>query len=135
VQHRRKGAGIFQLNAQNGIRQSSSQAYLHPTLPRIQNLTVLTNTSVNKILLDEHNTAYAVETDSALIEGGRPQTKVREVNGSTFYERRLLVSLIFDILIPVGRKQGRLGGIVIAERLYAQETTSHARLVSEFFPV
>src|SRR5258707_14580049 len=63
----REGVGIFQLNAQHGIRQSSSQAYLHPVLPRASNLTVLTNTTVSKILLDEQNTAYAVETDSAMI--------------------------------------------------------------------
>jgi choline oxidase len=63
----REGAGVFQLNAHDGIRQSSSQAYLHPTLPRVRNLTVLTNTTVSKILLDEQNTAYAVETDAAVI--------------------------------------------------------------------
>jgi len=62
-----EGVGIFQLNAQNGLRQSSSQAYLHPMLRAAKNLTVLTNTSVNDILLDDSNTAYAVETDTAII--------------------------------------------------------------------
>ena len=55
----------------NGIRQSSSQAYLHPILAHTPNLTVLTETTVNKILLAEQNTAYAVETDSALLAARR----------------------------------------------------------------
>ncbi len=67
----REGAGVFQLNVRNGIRQSSSQAYLHPMLPSAHNLTVLTDTPVNKIALDEHNVAYAVETDTALIKASR----------------------------------------------------------------
>ena len=66
-----EGAGIFQLNARNGIRQSSSQAYIHPMLPSAKNLTVITDTSVNKILLDEHNVAYAVETDTAIFAARR----------------------------------------------------------------
>lgn len=67
----REGVGIFQLNAQDGIRQSSSQAYLHPTLKTASNLTVLTNTRVNKILLDENNTAYGVDTDSSTLLASR----------------------------------------------------------------
>src|SRR2546427_9139881 len=63
----REGVGILHLNARNGIRQSSSQAYLHPLLPSTKNLTVLTNTRVNKIVLDENNKAYAVETETATI--------------------------------------------------------------------
>lgn len=67
----REGVGVFQLNARNGIRQSSSQAYIHPMLPSTKNLVVLTNTIVNKIVLDEHNAAYAVETDTAIFAAGR----------------------------------------------------------------
>src|SRR5712692_1247284 len=63
----REGAGIFELNAQNGLRQSSSQAYLHPLRQSANNLTVLTNTRVNRIVLDESNTACAVETASSII--------------------------------------------------------------------
>src|SRR5205823_14825744 len=63
----REGVGIFHLNARNGMRQSSSQAYLHPRLPPRKNLTVLTNTQVNRIVLDENNTASAVETERATI--------------------------------------------------------------------
>lgn len=67
----RAGAGVFQLNARNGTRQSSSQAYIHPMLASAKNLTVLTNTAVNKIVLDEHSVACAVETDSATIAASR----------------------------------------------------------------
>ena len=67
----REGVGIFQLNARNGLRQSSAQAYIHPLLPSARNLTVLTNTTANKIALDESNVAYAVETDTSIIEASR----------------------------------------------------------------
>jgi choline oxidase len=67
----REGVGICQLNARNGLRQSSAQAYIHPMLPSAYNLTLLTNTVANKIMLDEHNVAYAVETDTAIIKASR----------------------------------------------------------------
>jgi choline oxidase len=57
-----EGAGVFELNARNGQRQSSSQAYLHPRLVTARNLTLLTDTIVKRVLLDEENRAYAVET-------------------------------------------------------------------------
>lgn len=66
-----EGVGIFHLNAKSGIRQSSSQAYLHPMLKSAQNLTVLTNTPVNKIVLDHNNTAYAVETATEILLANR----------------------------------------------------------------
>jgi choline dehydrogenase-like flavoprotein len=67
----REGVGIFHLNARNGIRQSSAQAYIHPLLSTAYNLTLLTNTVANRILLDEFNAAYAVETDNAIIRASR----------------------------------------------------------------
>jgi len=67
----REGAGIFALNVQDGLRQSSSQAYLHPVRKSAQNLTVLTNTCANRITLDERNTACAVETTTSLIHARR----------------------------------------------------------------
>ena len=67
----RAGAGVFQLNTRNGNRQSSSRAYLHPMLATAENLTVLTNTVVNRIVLDEHNVARAVETNGATIAANR----------------------------------------------------------------
>jgi choline oxidase len=67
----REGVGIFHLNARNGIRQSSAQAYIHPMLSSARNLTILTNTVANKIVMDERNVAYAIETDTAVIEASR----------------------------------------------------------------
>ncbi len=67
----REGAGIFALNVQNGLRQSSAQAYLHPTRQTAKNLTVLTNTCVNRIVLDESNTARTVETATSSIHAKR----------------------------------------------------------------
>jgi choline oxidase len=67
----REGVGIFQLNARNGLRQSSAQAYIHTMLPAARNLTIFTNTTVNKIMLDDNNVAYAVETDTARIKANR----------------------------------------------------------------
>jgi choline oxidase len=67
----REGVGVFQLNARNGLRQSSAQAYIHPMLPSAHNLTLLTNTVANKIMLDENNVAHAVETDTAIIKASR----------------------------------------------------------------
>lgn len=65
------GAGVFHLNARNGLRQSSAQAYIHPLLPSAPNLTVLTNTTAHRIVLDEYNVAYAVETENAILKARR----------------------------------------------------------------
>ncbi len=67
----REGVGIFELNAQNGLRQSSSQAYLHPLRNSAKNLSVLTNTCVHSIVFDESNTARAVETATSMISATR----------------------------------------------------------------
>ncbi|MBV9232193.1 MAG: GMC family oxidoreductase N-terminal domain-containing protein, partial [Chloroflexi bacterium] len=67
----REGVGVFQLNARNGLRQSSAQAYIHPRLPSAPNLTILTNTTANKIVLDENNVAHAVETDTTILKASR----------------------------------------------------------------
>ncbi len=66
-----EGVGIFHLNAKNGIRQSSSQAYIHPILKSARNLTVLTNVCVNKVLIDDSKNAYAVETDTTTLIANR----------------------------------------------------------------
>jgi choline oxidase len=67
----REGVGIFHLNVRDGVRQSSSQAYLHPILKTAANINVLTDTTVHKILLDEHHTAYAVTTDTMTLHARR----------------------------------------------------------------
>jgi choline oxidase len=66
-----EGVGTFHLNARNGIRQSSSQAYLHLIPKSTRNLTVLTNTCVNKVLLDENKNAYAIETGTTTLLANR----------------------------------------------------------------
>ena len=66
-----EGVGIFHLNAKNGVRQSSSQAYIHPILKSARNLTVLTNVCVNKVLLDDSKNAYAIETDTTTLLANR----------------------------------------------------------------
>src|SRR5260370_1308937 len=77
----REGVGIFQLNARNGLRQSSAQAYIHSMLPSPHNLTILPNPTASKIMLDEHNVAYAVETDTAIIKASREIGEDCEVVG------------------------------------------------------
>lgn len=48
------GAGWLQINAdENGIRMSSSHAYLHPILGTRPNLTVLTDSWISEILIDD----------------------------------------------------------------------------------
>ena len=59
------------MNAKNGIRQSSSQAYIHPILKSARNLTVLTNVCVNKVLIDDSKNAYAVVTDTTTLIANR----------------------------------------------------------------
>jgi choline dehydrogenase len=59
--------GLFQLNIKDGIRQSSSVAYLHPLAQLPANLTILTDTVVHRILLDGQNRAYGVETNGGEI--------------------------------------------------------------------
>jgi choline oxidase len=66
-----EGVGTFHLNARNGIRQSSSQAYIHIMPKSTRNLTVLTNTSVNKVLLDDNKNAYAIETGTTTLLANR----------------------------------------------------------------
>ncbi|MGZ6364878.1 MAG: GMC family oxidoreductase [Ktedonobacteraceae bacterium] len=66
-----EGVGIFHLNAKNGIRQSSSQAYIHPMHKSAPNLAVLSNVCANKILIDDNKNAYAVETDTTTLLANR----------------------------------------------------------------
>jgi choline oxidase len=67
----REGVGIFHLNVRDGIRQSSSQTYLHPILKTAPNIEVLTNTTAHRILLDAQHTAYAVVTDTMTLRARR----------------------------------------------------------------
>lgn len=55
-----EGFGVYDVNIENGIRDSSSRAYLQPALKR-RNLTLLTNTLVQSIIFDTHKRAIAVQ--------------------------------------------------------------------------
>lgn len=55
-----EGFGVYDVNIENGIRDSSSRAYLQPALKR-HNLTLLTNTLVQGIIFDAHQRATAVQ--------------------------------------------------------------------------
>ena len=65
---RQDGFGQYDLNQRNGIRLSSSRAFLHPALKR-PNLTVFDETMVNRIVLDRGR-AVAVE----VVHGGERKT-------------------------------------------------------------
>ena len=67
----REGVGWFTLNQRDGIRQSSSVAYLHPLDELPPNLTLLTDTPIRKILLDDHGDAIGAETGRGNIYAGR----------------------------------------------------------------
>jgi len=63
----REGVGWLQLNARGPLRHSSSVAYLHPIEKLPPNLTVLTDTTVRRVLLDDHGDAIGAETDRGTI--------------------------------------------------------------------
>ena len=67
----REGVGWFTLNQRDGIRQSSSVAYLHPLNELPPNLTILTDTQIRKVLLDADGDAVGAETDRGTIYAGR----------------------------------------------------------------
>ncbi|MBH0095417.1 GMC family oxidoreductase N-terminal domain-containing protein [Psychrobacter sp. NZS113] len=54
-----EGAGIYEINARKGQRDSSNTAYLKPALKRA-NLHIQHNTVAEKILFDEHKNAYGL---------------------------------------------------------------------------
>lgn len=55
-----EGFGVYDVNIDKGIRDSSSRAYLQPALKRA-NLTVLTHSLVQQIVVDEQKRAIAVK--------------------------------------------------------------------------
>ncbi len=66
-----EGVGLFQVNVKEGIRQSSSVAYLHPLNALPPNLHVLTDTTVTRILLDDDNRAVGVESSRGILRAER----------------------------------------------------------------
>lgn len=57
------GIGYLYFNKKGKMRQSASVAFLHPLAQWGDELTVFTNTHALRLLLDDNNRAYGVETD------------------------------------------------------------------------
>jgi choline dehydrogenase-like flavoprotein len=76
----RNGAGWFQINAtEDGIRNSSSHAYLHPILETRHNLEVRTDCWVAEVVFDEHNAATGVRYQRPDLTGYDTVAARREV--------------------------------------------------------
>ena len=76
----RNGAGWFQINAtEDGIRNSSSHAYLHPILQSRPNLEVRTGCWVSEILFDDAKAATGVRYQRPDLTGYDVATARREV--------------------------------------------------------
>ena len=100
----REGVGWLQLNARGAIRQSSSVAYLHPIGELPPNLTLLTDTKVHRILIDDHGDAVGAETDRGTI---RARQEVVVCCGAFDTPKLLMLSGIgpadhlYDVGVPV----------------------------------
>jgi len=75
-------AGWLQLNARDGVRQSTSVAYLHPLAELPANLVVMTDTPVLRVLI-ESGRAVGVETANGPVRAGREVVLAGGVFGST----------------------------------------------------
>lgn len=76
----RRGAGWFQINAtEDGIRNSSSHAYLHPILDSRRNLEVRTDCWIAEILFDEQRAATGVRYQRPDLTGYDTVSARREV--------------------------------------------------------
>jgi choline dehydrogenase len=74
------GAGWFQINSSDdGLRMSTSHAYLHPILGTRTNLDVLTDCWVSEILIDDSLTATGVRYQRPDLTGYDTATARREV--------------------------------------------------------
>lgn len=63
----RPGAGLLRLNVRDGIRQSASVSYLHPLDRLPANLSLVTDTRVWRILVDDSDRATGIETSRGTI--------------------------------------------------------------------
>lgn len=73
------GAGFFQINSKHdGTRSSSSVSYLHPILDR-ENLDILTDHMVTRILFDDDNRATGIEYVDNAFDRASTLTANREV--------------------------------------------------------
>ncbi len=67
----REGVGWVAINARDGLRRSSSVAYLHPLAQAPPNLTVLLDTQALRLVVDERGDARAVETTRGTLHAER----------------------------------------------------------------
>jgi choline oxidase len=67
----REGVGWVALNVRDGIRQSSSDAYLHPIMGKQSNITVMTDTQALRLVFDEQGNASGVETSNGTVNARR----------------------------------------------------------------
>lgn len=66
-----EGVGWLRLNVRQGMRQSSSVAYLHPLIHRSAALTVLTETTAVGVSIDAGGSATGVDTTRGLVRARR----------------------------------------------------------------
>jgi choline oxidase len=66
-----EGVGWVALNVKDGIRQSSSVAYLHPLGERHPNLTVMTDTQAYRLIFDDQGDVSGVETSNGTLSVNR----------------------------------------------------------------
>jgi choline oxidase len=66
-----EGVGWVALNVKDGIRQSSSVAYLHPLGQKHPNLTVMTDTQALRLTFDDQGNASGVETSNGTVYASR----------------------------------------------------------------
>ncbi|WP_020395685.1 GMC family oxidoreductase [Thiolinea disciformis] len=111
-----EGFGVYDVNIDRGIRDSSSRAYLQPALKR-SNLTVQTEVLVERIVFDENKRAIAVQ--------------VRHVNEPASYHARR--EIIISAGVVESPKLLELSGIGNGEHLQALgiQTVQHLPQVGE----
>lgn len=63
-----EGVGHYRMSKTGVVRQSSSIAYLHPAETRPKNLTVLTETDVQRLVVDENKRIAGVETNRGIFK-------------------------------------------------------------------
>ena len=107
-----EGVGWVALNSKDGMRQSSSVAYLHPLGERHPNLTVLTDSPAYRLTFDDQGNASGVETATGTFSARRevivsagafdtPKLLMLSGIGPTDHLRELGIEVRADL--PVGK--------------------------------
>jgi choline dehydrogenase len=103
-----EGAGLFDIAVRDGVRLSSSVAYLHPLADRPPNLRVFTGTPARRILFDDSRNATGVLTGQGALAARR---EIVVACGAFDSPKLLLLSGVG----PAGHLRG-LGIPVVADR-------------------